>query len=68
MPGPQVYEGKLLQGDVAQLYFLTAIPTPYLVDGTTGLILATGDDLKGARLAETLQKALLNQNMNQKGK
>ena len=58
MPWPQVYEGKLMQGDVAQLYFLNAIPTPYLVDGTTGLILAAGDDLKGPRLAETLQKAL----------
>ena len=55
---PQVYEGKWMEGDIPHLYFIQNIPTPFLVDGTTGKILATGDDLKGAKLATTLQNAL----------
>ena len=55
---PQVYEGRWMDGDIPHLYFIQNIPTPFLVDGTTGKILAVGSDLKGAKLATTLQNAL----------
>lgn len=55
---PQIYESKWMDGDIPHLYFIQNIPTPFLVDGSTGKILATGDDLKGAKLAATLQNAL----------
>ena len=58
MPWPQIYEGKFWQGDLALLYNVTITPTPYLVDGDTGKILALGADLRGALLSETLQKAI----------
>ena len=55
---PQIYDGKSYAGDLAYLYYVTSTPTPYLVDGDTGKILAAGSDLRGAQLAPTLQKAL----------
>ena len=55
---PQVYEGRWMDGDVAHLYFVQSIPTPFLVDGTTGKILAVGSDLTGMKLATTVHNAL----------
>lgn len=58
MDWPQIYDGKAYAGDLVTLYYVTSTPTPYLVDGDTGKILAAGNDLRGAQLAPTLQKAL----------
>ena len=43
---------------IAQLYFVTNTPTGLLVDGDSGAILASGQDLLGDRLAQTLAKFL----------
>ena len=58
MDWPEVYDGKVWQAAIAQLYFVTSTPTVLLVDGDTGAILAKGDDLLGDRLALTLAKHL----------
>ncbi len=58
MPWPQVYDGKFWEARVAKMYGVTSIPRAYLVDGDTGEILAAGNDLRGARLQETIEKAL----------
>jgi thiol-disulfide isomerase/thioredoxin len=58
MPWPEVYDGKWIHSAVAGLYFIHNIPTGVLVDGTTGRILASGQDVIGARLASTITKAL----------
>ena len=55
---PQIYDTKGYAGKLVDLYYVTLTPTPYLVDGDTGKILAVGNDLRGDRLAPTLQKAL----------
>ena len=56
MDWPQVYDGKVWDAAIAQLYFVTNTPTGLLVDGDSGTILASGQDLLGDRLAETLAK------------
>jgi thiol-disulfide isomerase/thioredoxin len=58
MPWAQVYDGKFWQAEIAQLYTVDSIPRAFLVDGDTGKILATGNDLRGERLLETIEKAL----------
>jgi RNA polymerase sigma factor (sigma-70 family) len=58
MTWPQVYDGGGWNSTVAKLYHVQSIPAPYLVDGDTGTILATGDDLRGAKLAQTIRAAL----------
>ncbi len=58
MPWLQVYDGKGWEAAIAQLYFVTSTPTPLLVDGDTGAILAGAADLTGERLALTLDKEL----------
>ncbi len=56
MEWPEIYDGKVWNAAIAQLYFVTHTPTPLLVDGDTGTILASGEDLLGDRLAQTLEK------------
>jgi hypothetical protein len=58
MPWPQVYDGKFWEARVAVKYGVNSIPRAYLVDGDTGLIVATGPSLRGASLEATLEKAL----------
>ena len=58
MDWPEVYDGKVWQAAIAQLYYVTSTPTALLVDGDTGAILAKGEDLLGDRLAVTLAKRL----------
>jgi peroxiredoxin len=58
MTWPQVYDGRGWEADVAQRYHVQSIPAPYLVDGDTGQVLATGDDVRGAQLAPTIRAAL----------
>ncbi len=57
----QICDGKFWQAEVAQLYYITDIPTPLLIDGNTGKILATGTDLVNKRLGETLGTQLAKQ-------
>lgn len=51
---PQIYDGKMWQGVVAQQYAIDWIPTLFLVDGTTGKILADNDALIGPQIEKTL--------------
>ena len=58
MPWPQIYDGKYWQAEIAQKYNVDSIPRAFLVDGDTGKVLATGNDLRGEQLAGTVEKAL----------
>ncbi len=58
MPWAEIYDGKWMQADLAQLYYVQHTPTPILVDGDTGKVLAIGPDLRGDRLNATLADAL----------
>jgi peroxiredoxin len=58
MPWSQVYDGKFLDADIAQLYDIAHTPTAYLIDGDTGAVLASGADLRDDRLSETIKEAL----------
>jgi RNA polymerase sigma factor (sigma-70 family) len=59
MSWPQIYDGKAWEGDLSKLmvYGLSGIPDAFLVDGDTGLILATTWDLRGAYLPWAIQEA-----------
>ncbi len=57
MTWPQVFDGKFWQAEVAQLYSVHSIPTAYLVDGDTGLVIAASG-LRGAALENTIADAL----------
>jgi thiol-disulfide isomerase/thioredoxin len=52
----QVYDGKVWDAAIAKLYFVSHTPTAILVDGDKGTILASGSDLLGDRLAQTIEK------------
>jgi len=54
----QVYDGGYWKAEIAQLYEVNAIPHAILVDGTTGKIVALGDDIRGAALAPAVDAAL----------
>jgi thiol-disulfide isomerase/thioredoxin len=51
LPWPQVYQGA---DKIAGDYGVSGIPAGFLVDGDTGAILASGDDLRGDKLAKTI--------------
>lgn len=54
MPWPNIYNGKFLATPEAQLYYIQGLPTPLLVDGGTGKILAGRTELLGPELDKTL--------------
>ena len=58
MPWTQVYDGKYWKAEIAKLYGVDSIPMSYLVDGSTGTILAKGDSLRGEGLEVEVKKAL----------
>ena len=58
MDWPQIYDGKVWDAAIAQLYFVMHTPTALLVDGSTGAIVADGSDLMSDQLAETIKKKL----------
>jgi peroxiredoxin len=58
MHWPEIYDGRWMQAEIAQLYFVHLTPTLFLVDGTTGKVLASGADLRGNRLIQTVAVAL----------
>ena len=53
MKWEQVYESVL---PIAESYGVRSIPTAFLIDGTSGKILAMGRDLHGEGLAKTIEK------------
>jgi peroxiredoxin len=58
MTWPQIYDGGGVKSEVVQLYHVQAIPAPFLIDGDTGKVLATSDQLRGANLIPTIRDAL----------
>ncbi len=58
MGWPQVYDGGFWKAAVAQQYFVDSIPRAYLIDGSTGKILAEGNSLRGEGLDRTIATAL----------
>ena len=58
MTWPQIYDGLYWKAAVAVQYGVHAIPCPVLVDGDTGIILATDTDALGHKLASALESAL----------
>lgn len=60
MPWRQVFDGKFWQAEVAKKYGIHSIPAMVLVDGDTGLIIASGNDLRGEGLAEHVGTAMKN--------
>lgn len=58
MPWEQVYDGKYWVAEIAQLYAVDSIPRAYLVDGDTGEVVASGNELRGDKLGATIEAAL----------
>ncbi len=58
MNWPDIYDGKMWNAAIAQLYFIRLIPTPLLIDGTTGKIVAGRDELLHGNLDTTLSRIL----------
>jgi len=58
MNWPEVYDGKFWEAAVAQQYSIDSIPHSFLVDGTTGKIIAEGDNLRGEDLDKAIAGAL----------
>jgi len=58
MTWAQIFDGGYWKAEIAQLYGVNSIPHAVLVDGTTGTILAMGDDLRGNGLQAAVEKAL----------
>lgn len=58
MPWPQIYEGKYWDTTLGEMYDVAAIPFVLLVDGTTGEILATSRELRGAGLPDFIGNML----------
>ncbi len=57
MPWPQVFEAGTPARDIAKQYEVRFIPTTYLVDGDTGLVVANSG-LRGSQLEKTIEAAL----------
>jgi peroxiredoxin len=62
MSWPQIHDGKTWGSEVAKQYQIDSIPSGFLVDGDTGLVLSEGEDLRAERLLPTLEKALARKN------
>jgi thiol-disulfide isomerase/thioredoxin len=58
MPWQQICDAKYWDAEVAKLYVVQSIPAAFLVDGDTGEVVASGNDLRGEALVPTLEKAL----------
>jgi len=58
MPWQQIYEGKVWDTTLGELYDVGGIPFVLLIDGDTGEILATERDLHGPTLSAFIGKAL----------
>lgn len=61
MTWPQICEGKSFSSALCRVYKVSGIPSAYLVDGDTGMILAT--QLRGESIQEEVAKALARKKM-----
>lgn len=55
MAWPQIYEGKYWDTVIGRAYHIFSIPSAFLVDGDTGKILASGNEIYGERLQRVLK-------------
>lgn len=53
-----VYEGKGWQASLAELYSVRAIPACFIVNGTTGQLMAQGREARGESLRGSVERAL----------
>ena len=58
MTWPQIYDGQAVKTPVAVRYGVHAIPCPVLVDGDTGIIIATDLGAMGHKPTKALESAL----------
>jgi peroxiredoxin len=58
MTWPQIAAGWAVEGDVALLYGVESVPNALLIDGTTGKVLATAEDLRRDGVENTVRKVL----------
>jgi len=58
MTWTHVHDGGDWDGELVQLYCPGGIPAGYLVDGTTGTILAALGEVRGKKLAQAIERAL----------
>jgi peroxiredoxin len=58
MAWPQIYDGQYWKAAVGSLYGVRAIPCPVLVDGDTGIIIATDVGALGSRLGKAVEARL----------
>ena len=59
MSWPQICDGGGWQGDIVKQYGVHSIPSAWLIDGSTGLVVATSVDLRGEALRGTVARALM---------
>jgi len=55
---PQIADGKGWESSLAKRYGVSGIPAAWLVDGSTGLIVADSSELRGETLRRTVSKEL----------
>ena len=60
MPWPQICDGKKWDAKLAQQYGVHSIPSSWLIDGSSGVIVASGNELRGAALRPTIVRSLAN--------
>ncbi len=58
MTWPQIMEAGSAQPALVDAFGIYTLPMAFLVDGTTGKILAEGEELSGSKLDDTLRKFL----------
>ncbi len=58
MTWPQIYDGQYRDGVLFRTFCSEGIPAAFLIDGDTGLILASGNDLRGDALDRTIARTL----------
>jgi|GEM_PF-147969 len=68
MPWPQICDGKKWDAKLAQQYGVHSIPASWLIDGSSGLIVAGGNELRGDALRPTIVRCLANRGKTAAGK
>jgi thiol-disulfide isomerase/thioredoxin len=60
MSWPQICDGHGWQCAIARSYGVRGIPSCWLIDGDTGVVVATSQELRGAALRGTVERCLAN--------
>jgi peroxiredoxin len=58
MAWPQIADGKVWEARLAGLYGVRSIPSAFLVDGNSGNIVGSGNELRGTALRGSVERAL----------